>query len=422
MIRFLFVIFLGAFVAPVSHAGDGKIDPCFKNMPVGCSLIASKEVKKERTAAIGKKLGGWIARITSNTLNIYGKRIEVIFIDARTEGDGARIFKAVSKLKDDPAFCLRKGKRVIEFLGTNAALATKTSYEFGFVKKPREILYRLDAELVPVAKADYMALTKVLTLVLTAASGGPDKKTLREIEKTIEPFEFGKTLYLREPILDGDGKGFRFDPEPIAVDGPDKTGCTLFTFDELPTRHEIPYVVVTARIAVDDTGLTRTERDDLETLLAPTDFWPVADPEIAALARKIIGPKTSTESKVDALIEWLAPNRNIKYGGPVVGSRWGVRRVLDQKYGRCWDFSDTFITLCRASGIPCRQVNGWLYGMSGHVWAEVLLPGKGWQQVDPSGGGILDCGIYHIPYFTTEDGEMPVLLLSLPKVEMVETD
>jgi len=422
MIRFLFAILLGFLCAPCAFSGDTKSDPCFKHMPVGCSLIASKEVNRERTAAIGKKLGGSIATITAHTLNIHGKRVEVIFIDARTEGDGARLYKSLAELRRNPAFCLRKGKRVIEFPGTNAALATKASYELGFVKKPRRILYRLEAEIVPVAKADYMALTKVLNLVLSAANGVGDEKTLREIERAIEPFEFAKSLYLREPILDGNRQGFTFDPEPIAVDGPDETGCTLFTFEELPTRHEIPYVAVTARIAVDDGGLTRTGRDDLEPLLAPTDFWPVDDPTIAALAKTIIGRATSTESKVDALLEWLTPNRNIKYGGPVVGSRWGVRKALDQKYGRCWDFCDIFITLCRASGVPCRQINGWLYGMSGHVWAEVLLPGKGWRQVDPSGGGLLDCGIYHIPYFTSEDGEMPVLLLSLPKVEIVETD
>jgi transglutaminase-like putative cysteine protease len=53
------------------------------------------------------------------------------------------------------------------------------------------------------------------------------------------------------------------------------------------------------------------------------------------------------------------------------------------------------------------------------VWAEFYREGKGWQQVDPTGGGLLRSGIYHIPYFTSEDGEMPILYVSMPKVELV---
>jgi hypothetical protein len=75
------------------------------------------------------------------------------------------------------------------------------------------------------------------------------------------------------------------------------------------------------------------------------------------------------------------------------------------------------VTLCRASGVPCRQVGGWLYGCSGHIWAEVIMGDK-WVQVDPTGGPGTKCGIYHIPYFVTEDGHMPVLYMSLPKIEM----
>ena len=94
-------------------------------------------------------------------------------------------------------------------------------------------------------------------------------------------------------------------------------------------------------------------------------------------------------------------------------------KVLEQKFGHCWDFSDCFVTLARAAGLPSRQVAGWLYGASGHVWAEFHIEGKGWQQVDPTGGGELRCGIYHIAYFTSEDGGMPIMYVSMPKIEPV---
>lgn len=70
--------------------------------------------------------------------------------------------------------------------------------------------------------------------------------------------------------------------------------------------------------------------------------------------------------------------------------------------------------------MPCRQVGGWLFGTGGHIWAEVLVPGEGWRQVDPTGGGRLACGIYHVALFATEDGEMPIVYAAMPKLEIME--
>ncbi len=154
------------------------------------------------------------------------------------------------------------------------------------------------------------------------------------------------------------------------------------------------------------------------TSTASTPWWPAADPSVKALARQITAGKRTNDQKAMAILEWLTPGSNLKYSGRT-GSRWGTLRVLEQKFGHCWDFSDCFVTLARAAGVPSRQVAGWLYAGSGHVWAEFYREGEGWQQVDPTGGGKLACGIYHIPYFTSEDGEMPILYVSMPKIEAV---
>jgi transglutaminase-like putative cysteine protease len=194
-----------------------------------------------------------------------------------------------------------------------------------------------------------------------------------------------------------------------------------YLFDNPPKMLGVPYVTATMEISTDANGYVPTTHKDDATLLSSTEFWPSNDPEIIALAGDITTGKQTPEEKVQAILEWLTPGKNIKFGGPVTGSRWGVKKVLAQKFGQCWDFSDCFVTLCRASGIPCRQVGGWLYGGSGHIWAEYLDEGKGWKQIDATGGGKLNCGIYHIPYFTSETGEMPILYVSMPRVEIVET-
>ena len=173
-------------------------------------------------------------------------------------------------------------------------------------------------------------------------------------------------------------------------------------------------------VTVGSSGLRESTAEPSEALTTATPFWPADDPNLKALAQRITHGKTTNEAKVMAILEWLAPGKNLEYSGQT-GSRWGVAKVLEQKFGHCWDFADCFVTLARAADVPSHQVAGWFYGSSGHVWAEFYREGKGWQQVDPTGGGILRCGIYHIPYFTSEDGEMPILYVSMPRIEAVQT-
>jgi transglutaminase-like putative cysteine protease len=196
---------------------------------------------------------------------------------------------------------------------------------------------------------------------------------------------------------------------------------TAYSFEELPERHGVPFVAATLNIVVDETGLCADPDPPGADLTAATSFWPADDPDLIALARRITDGAATRDEKVDALLEWLAPGENLRYSGET-GSRWGTARVFEQGYGHCWDFSDAFVTLARAAGVPCRQVAGWLYGSSGHVWAEYYREGKGWQAVDPTGGGRLRCGIYHIPTFTSEDGAMPIVYLSMPRIEARPVD
>jgi hypothetical protein len=38
-----------------------------------------------------------------------------------------------------------------------------------------------------------------------------------------------------------------------------------------------------------------------------------------------------------------------------------------------------------------------------------------------TGAGRLPCGIYHVPYFVTEDGGMPILCVAMPDIAIVAT-
>src|SRR5438105_3918224 len=101
-----------------------------------------------------------------------------------------------------------------------------------------------------------------------------------------------------------------------------------------------------------------------------------------------------------------AVNARGRFGGESVGSRYGARQALSQGFGHCWDKSDVFVCLCRAAGVPARQVGGWVRGVEGHVWAEVLLEGEGWLAVDATTTW-LGVSADYVPLWVSEDGRIP---------------
>jgi len=396
-------------------AGAEPTEPFLRDLAPGVFLESSTEVPAARAEAIGNKLGGRIRRLTNSALRVHGCDIRVNAITAADEASAAAILGSLRRMKPDP-YCFRNGLLVIEYVGKgiDEALARKTSYELGLETKPSRVRYRVTAELATVEQADYMACTPLFNQFL-ALQGDGAAQAAERIADLSGRFRFGRSLTLRRPELQAGGAEYGFRPESASSRA--SGAGVVHTFAELPEREGVPYVTATIDLVVDDTGFAPEETAPPAALTAATSFWPAEDPAVVALARKITAGKTSHEAKAAAILEWLTPGRNIRYRGET-GSRWGTARVLEQAFGHCWDFSDVFVTLARAAGVPSRQVAGWVYGSTGHVWAEYYREGKGWQQVDPTGGGTLPCGIYHIPYFTSEDGEMPILYVAMPRIEV----
>lgn len=83
---------------------------------------------------------------------------------------------------------------------------------------------------------------------------------------------------------------------------------------------------------------------------------------------------------------------NVTYEGYVPQDQ-GALNSFNKLSGDCTDFTDLFLGLSRASGIPARFLEGLGYVEDAkvpadvkHDWAEVYLPGIGWTQVDPTWG------------------------------------
>jgi len=128
------------------------------------------------------------------------------------------------------------------------------------------------------------------------------------------------------------------------------------------------------------------------------EYWEIDDPIIINLSLNLTEDKTSVLNKVTAIYDFVIDNIEYDYdklekkdSGELIG-RYGAVETYTLGRGVCGDFTDLFVSLCRASGIPASYVSGFIYHGDGpfpsekygHAWADVYIPEYGWLQVDPT--------------------------------------
>lgn len=108
-------------------------------------------------------------------------------------------------------------------------------------------------------------------------------------------------------------------------------------------------------------------------------------PEFWRLAIDTTQGITDTWQAALALMKFV--HRELKYVSNSTGVHTHARDVLRDKRGVCQDFAHVMLSLCRALKIPALYVSGYLateIASATHAWVEVLIPGVGWQALDPT--------------------------------------
>jgi len=127
--------------------------------------------------------------------------------------------------------------------------------------------------------------------------------------------------------------------------------------------------------------------EELQPFLLPTDDWPCEDPVIRETAARIVGSEMNAYRLASAIMEFVTESLSYERQD----FRLGPRRALELGLGDCSEYTDVFVSLARAAGLPARGLYGWAFTSeniipSPHAFVEVYLPGAGWQPLDPSWG------------------------------------
>lgn len=127
--------------------------------------------------------------------------------------------------------------------------------------------------------------------------------------------------------------------------------------------------------------------------LSETDYWQVQDPEIRRIAKTLRTPR--------AIYDFVTTKLSYDYSRVREDvERLGARKILENpERAICMEFTDLFIALARAAGIPAREINGFAYTENPeiqplsliadvlHAWPEYWDgERKIWKPVDPTWG------------------------------------
>lgn len=344
--------------------------------------------------AIGSKLGVPIASLESVVLDAGGVRLQVNLARGGNEQDAEALRAKFQEIHGGgEVYAARRGMDVAEFVCGIPLVARKARDLLGWEGPDHPVTggtcFRARLRVAPLERSDGMRWNRLYNLLRAS----DDPKAAAAIEDEAKAFVFADRL----PGAPADA------PKAERV-------------------HGVPRVEFTeeGKFAIFRTSQTG---EDVSTWTDATDAWPVKAPEVVAAAKEALGdrPPESMRDRAERVLGWV--HAHVRYGGEVLGSRYGVAKVIAQGYGRCWDQSDVFVAVCRAAGVPARQVGGWLEGREGHVWAEVVVgrqdgmaevlavdPGTTWLGV-PEG---------YVPLWRSNDGRPPFVYWSDPKIERLD--
>lgn len=136
----------------------------------------------------------------------------------------------------------------------------------------------------------------------------------------------------------------------------------------------------------------------------PQKYWESGSPLVMELASKIKTDNKSVTQQAKNIYKFLVENYSYDLNNmsrDYVKREGAVKALSNKSNWACMEFTDSFIALARAMGIPAREINGFALATSDkskpvsislkngdflHAWPEFYDPNFGWVQIDPTWG------------------------------------
>lgn len=133
-------------------------------------------------------------------------------------------------------------------------------------------------------------------------------------------------------------------------------------------------------------------------------YWEVNAPEITKIASSLFINDGTVAENAENIYNYIL--KTLEYDFETLNKEFlerngALKTLTEDTLVACMEFTDVFITLARANGIPARELNGYAFSGEGlnaplsinlrggdvlHSWPEFYDPKFGWVAVDPTWG------------------------------------
>jgi len=189
------------------------------------------------------------------------------------------------------------------------------------------------------------------------------------------------------------------DPEPVSTRF-DEDGNVLAYYLLDPNEKFTITLAGYARVWLVQYDLSTSEtidkipEDITNTYTKSLPYWEASDKDIKKLSFSITDDKNTVAEKAQAIFDYV--RTTLKYSDERLTEnplRYGAKESLENTdQAVCMEYTDLYIALARASGIPARELDGYAYNADNnigyidalHAWVEVYIPPYGWMPIDPT--------------------------------------
>ncbi len=141
-------------------------------------------------------------------------------------------------------------------------------------------------------------------------------------------------------------------------------------------------------------------------------LWESDNPTLANKALELTQNQTNLYNKAEAIYNFVKGYLTYQEQTAEHSALW----AYNSRIGDCTEFTNLFIALCRAAGIPAKFVSGYLYDTTkggnllamGHAFAFIYLPNADWVPVEVTGEGTKFCELNndHLVLLTNDGGDL----------------